>query len=90
MEGAGRYYTKPRGGVAEYSMNVGRWREATSWSNCFPGAAALSRSRLDFSARRRTRGRRSLHRLEVHGAPGRSARAGLGTAATARSAADTR
>ena len=35
-------------------MNVGRWREATSWSNCFPGAAALSRSRLDFSARRRS------------------------------------
>jgi hypothetical protein len=43
--------TKPRGGVAEYSMDVGRWREATSWSSCFRGAAALSRSRLDFSAR---------------------------------------
>jgi hypothetical protein len=43
--------TKPRGGVAEYSTDVGRWREATSWSSCFRGAAALSRSRLDFSAR---------------------------------------
>jgi methylthioribose-1-phosphate isomerase len=46
--------------------------------------------RLDFSARDAHVSRRSLHRLEVRGAPGRSARAGLGTAATARSSADTR